>query len=101
MRRDDSRHVNWPALIAGGVVVIAVAAVAVQLVPELAPIRRYTREAEGFASHLPQHARALLSEARERVDRAKHAFRVAQAESERALTAQFEEAKQRGSVPPI
>lgn len=101
MKREESARVNWAVIAAGGIVVIAAAAVAVQVVPQLAPVRQYQRDAQEFASQLPQRARSLLGQARDRLDQAKHAFRVARAESERVLIAQFEEAKQRGSVPPV
>lgn len=101
MKRRDNSGVNWTMVIAGGIVVVAAVAVAAQVVPELAPVRRYTQDAEEFATHLPSRLQDLLDDARGRIARARAAFRSARLESERALTVQFQEAKQRGSVPPI
>jgi hypothetical protein len=49
----------------------------------------------------PARVSGLLAEAHARLDAAKAAFRDARAESERALVSQLQEAKQRGSVPPV
>ncbi|SRR5579883_570306 len=97
---NESSGISWAVFLASGIVVVAAAAIAVRFVPQLAPVRRYAQEAEDFAIHLPEHARTVADEARERLARAQSAFRLARAESERVLIAQFEEAKQRGSVPP-
>lgn len=101
MRRQNNRGVRWLAVVARGAVLVGAAAVAVEVIPELAPVRRYAREAPEFAAHLPTHARQLLETARAHFEQARTAFQVARTEGERALTAQFEEAKQRGSVPPL
>ncbi|HVC32456.1 MAG TPA: hypothetical protein VNL16_02995 [Chloroflexota bacterium] len=100
MKREETGGVNWALIVAGGIVLVAAAAVAIQFVPELAPVRRSAHEAEDLAKHLPDRTRGALQGLRARLDRARAAFQKAKIESERALTAQFEEAKQRGSVPP-
>lgn len=100
MAQEAKTGLSWPILLVGGIVVVAAAAVAIQTVPELAPLRRFTREAEDLAVHLPERARSLRDDVRRRLETARAAFRSARSESERVLIAQFEEAKQRGSVPP-
>lgn len=101
MNRLDGQGLRWTVVIVGGVVVLAAVAVAVQVVPELAPVRQCTRDVEELAADLPSRARRLAQDVAARLEQAKAAFHTARVESERALTAQFEEAKQRGSIPPL
>jgi hypothetical protein len=50
---------------------------------------------------LPEPIKSALVLVAERFERAQRAFREARLESERALVSQLQEAKQRGSVPPV
>jgi predicted sulfurtransferase len=64
-------------------------------------VGRYVAEAEVFARALPDRARTLVRDARDRFALATAAFHEARAQSQRALASQLEEAKHRGSMPPI
>lgn len=101
MTRANRSGVRWPLVLAGGVVLVAAATIAVRTVPELAPVRRFARDAEEFAVHAPERVRELALDARSRFERARAAFTTVRSEAERTLTAQFEEAKQRGSIPSV
>lgn len=101
MTREKGAGARWPVILLGGLAVAAATAAAIETVPELAPLRRYTHEASDFATHLPQHARELVQEVRSRWQRAAVAFQTTRLECERVLLAQFQEAKQRGAVPPV
>ena len=101
MTRATRPGVSWPIVLAGGVILVAAAAIAVRSVPELAPVRGLARDAEEFAVRAPERLRGLATAARARFEQARAAFTTARAEAERALTAQFEEAKQRGSIPSV
>jgi hypothetical protein len=61
---------------------------------------RFGRATDELQS-LPTRIVDFTQMARVRFERAKAAFRDARAESERALVSQLQEAKQRGSVPPV
>lgn len=86
-------------LILGLAAVVVVVAVS-QSGSDDAPVRRAIKEASEVIQTLPVRLEQIKREARERFDLAKAAFYQARAESERALTSQLQEAKQRGSVPP-
>ncbi len=101
MTRESRDGVSWPVVVAGGVVLVAAAVVAVRMVPELAPVRGWARDAEDFAAHAPKRIQSLAGKLRARFERARATFYTVRAEGERRLTAQFEEAKQRGSIPPV
>ena len=97
----NQRTVGWPIIVVGGIALVAAAAVAVRAMPEDSAIGRVRREAEEIVAQLPDRARRLKSSLDDRYRRARSAFYLARSDSERLLTAQFEEAKQRGSVPPV
>jgi len=101
MIRDSRDRANWPVVVAGGVVLVAAAVVAVRVVPELAPVRSLARDTEDFVVHAPERIQGLVENLRARFERARATFYTVRAEGERILTAQFEEAKQRGSIPPV
>ena len=101
MTETERNSVNWPVVLVGGTIVVVAAVVAVQKIPELAPVRQGVRETKELVAHLPERMESLLDNVRGRITRARAAFYTSRAEAERALTAQFEEAKQRGSVPPV
>lgn len=101
MTRESRDGRKWPVVVAGGVVLVAAAVVAVRMVPALAPVRGWARDAEDFAVHTPERIQGLVGNLRARYERARATFHTVRAEGERILTAQFEEAKQRGSIPPV
>lgn len=84
-----------------GAMVGAAAVVVARTAPEGEGLRRLLREAQGVAERLPGRAEQLLQEAQQRLAQAKEVYQAARVESERALIAQLQEAKQRGSLPPI
>lgn len=90
-----------PILVAGGVIAVAATFAVSRLPPEERSIGKLSQEAQAFVRELPDRVQSLLREGRERFELAKEGFRVARAESERGLLAQLEEAKQRGSLPPV
>src|SRR5262249_32661953 len=99
-----SRRGSNGAWIAVPLLAIGVAAVKVVVLSradEDASSRRAIGEARILLLSLPTRAEQAIREARERFAQAKVAFREARVSSERALLSQLEEAKQRGSLPPI
>ena len=99
-----SRRGSSGAWIAVPLLAIGVAAVTVVVLSradEDASSRRAIGEARILLLSLPTRAEQAIREARERFAQAKVAFREARVSSERALLSQLEEAKQRGSLPPI
>lgn len=91
----------WIALpIIAGAAAITITAV-IRSTPEGDGARRLIREAREVIERLPTRAEQVIQEAQERLARAKEVYQTARIESERALTAQLQEAKQRGSLPPL
>jgi hypothetical protein len=91
----------WIAVPLLAIGVVAVTVVVLSRADEDASSRRAIDEARILLRSLPTRAEQTVREARERFEQAKAAFREARASSERALLSQLEEAKQRGSLPPI
>lgn len=102
MSRPGSSGTRLIAVAVLGTVAVGVAGslVLARTNPDSTPAR-YVEAAESVARDLPMLARQAIQEAKNRFAAAKLAFREARAESERSLMAQFQEAKQRGSVPPL
>ncbi|HLH71846.1 MAG TPA: hypothetical protein VKX96_01080 [Chloroflexota bacterium] len=92
---------SWPVLVAGGLVTVAAVVVVTQFTANDRPLSQLGQEAQSFVVELPDRIQRFVREARERFALAKEGFRAARAESERGLIAQLEEAKQRGSLPPV
>ena len=92
------RRISWP-------LVIGVAAVSLFVVarssPETSTIGRIAREVEATVIGLPETVQRARRDARERWVQARAAFHLARDESERVLVSQLQEAKERGSLPPI
>lgn len=80
---------------------VAVGVVVARYAPVDSTPGRAAHEARRTINNLPHRIRLLVYEAQSRFDQAKEAFRSARIESERALVSQLQEAKERGSVPPL
>ncbi len=78
-----------------GVIVVA------RVSPETTTIGRVAREFEASLLALPDRVQRLRAEAQQRLSSARAAFDTARVESERALVSQLQEAKERGSLPPV
>lgn len=102
MRRKSAGgfRLSWPLVIATGMAVAAAVVVVGRAMPEESRLHRVSKEVEDFATNLPARVESLIHEEQARFARAKVAFSSARADAERVLTAQFQEAKQRGSLPP-
>lgn len=92
----------------GVAIVVAVTLTAVALgilIARFAPVEsqpvRAATETRRAVRTLPSRLRQLVDDIRLRFDLAKSAFQTARVESERALVSQLQEAKERGSVPPL
>ncbi len=94
-----SGYLRWTLLV--GMLAIAGIVVAARMAPETSPVGRRASETERFVVELPRRGQQLLEELRERYAKAKAEFAAARRESERALVSQLQEAKERGSVPPL
>src|SRR5207302_11382299 len=92
------RSVPLPVVLGLAVAVLAIVA---KVSPESSTLGRIAREVEAAAIRLPETLQQMRREARERLAQASTAFEVARAQSERALTSQLQEAKERGSLPPV
>lgn len=84
-----------------GLAVVVAAVLVIRMAPESSTASRAAAETEHTVRDLPNQFRRLLREAQDRYARARSAFQIARAESERALISQLQEAKERGSVPPL
>jgi len=89
----------WTLLV--GTLAVVGLVVAARMAPETSPVGRRATEMERFVVELPRHGQRLLAELGERYAKAKAEFAAARRESERALVSQLQEAKERGSVPPL
>lgn len=83
-----------------GLAVLGLAIVA-RVSPESSTLGRIAREVEAAAVQLPETLQQMRREARERLVQASTAFEAARSQTERALISQLQEAKERGSLPPV
>ena len=92
------RRISWP-------LVIGVAAVGLFVIarssPETTTIGRLARRIETIVVGLPETVQNAQRQGRERWIDARAAFHEGRAESERSLVSQLQEAKSRGSLPPV
>jgi hypothetical protein len=100
MIRAQSRRPSIPLPVVLGLAVVGLAIVA-RVSPESSTLGRMAREVEAAAVRLPETLQQMKREARERLAQATTAFQVARSQTERALTSQLQEAKERGSLPPV
>jgi hypothetical protein len=100
------RRLGTLALVLGLIAVIGAAGFAgtsLLLRPGSSPPRpgEVLRSLGDVVQSLPEPIKSTLALVAERFERAQRAFRDARLESERSLVSQLQEAKQRGSVPPV
>jgi hypothetical protein len=83
----------WPWL-AAGAIGVAVGVIVVRTAPAGSPVSQGVQRVEAAV-------RQVVAASQDRLARAKLAYADARAQSERVLLSQLQEAKQRGSLPPV